>query len=292
MSLPPLLGPVDIGASFMLASLQNGQPFVLNASPVPGGFLYYWESSLEVIAQTQRLGIFSAQGSLNSLTLHDAVNGGGIAFRSDGITIGNAPEPATVKMSQSGLANWNPPDIFLSAVPYTLYNSSGVTAHVLTAITGGTGPVIPSIPADNLVILPVLWYFNCNSSGKYDVINQPFNSVVNWFCVANSSTSGCSGIDITPSGWTTLGECTVGNRYTYCPTGNVCGNNNCKGPCSSEADDCNFSNGQYVCAFDINRFVNDTEWWESPYFIGGIFATIFIIIIIFIVIYVIGRGSQ
>lgn len=288
MSVPQLLGPIDTGSSFMITSIQNNQPFILNAAGITGGFVYYWESNLTTIAASPRVGVFTAQGTLDSLVIHDDMNGGGIGFRSDGVTIGNAPRPATVKMSQSSFANWFPPDIFLSTVQYTLYNPSGATASILTSVpgTGGTGP---TILANNLIILPVLWYTNCTASGNYTFINQPPASIINWFCVASPGLTGCSGISLIQSGWTNLEDCMVGDEYEYCPTGDICGDSNCKGPCTEMFDDCNFSSGNYVCVFDPNKFFSSTQWWESPYFIGAIIAIILLIIVIIIMIYVIAR---
>lgn len=291
ISIPSLIGPIDSGSSFMIASIQNNIPFILNGTPYQNGLLYYWESNLTTISSSATLGVFTAQGTLDSLTITDTVNGGGIAFRSDGVTIGNATSPATIKMSQSLFANWFPPDIFLSAVIYSMLNDNGTTANILTAIpgTGGTGP---TIPANNLIILPILWYFNCTQSGSYDIINQPLNSIINWFCIVTPSNAGCAGINITKSGFTNLPDCTVGNNYTYCPVGDICGNKNCKGPCSVIYDDCNFSSGNYVCVFNPANFFADTKWWESPYFIGVVVGIIIIIIIIIIVIFAVVRHGK
>jgi hypothetical protein len=276
----------------MIASIQNNTPFILNGTPFQNGLLYYWESNLATIASSSTIGIFTAHGTLDSLTISDNTNGGGIAFRSDGVTIGNAVEPATIKMSQPLFANWFPPDIFLSAVIYTMFNSSsGATAAILTSPpgTGGTGT---TIPANNLIILPVLWYFNCTNSGSYDTITQPLDSIVNWFCIVTPNNTGCAGISITKSGFTNLSDCTIGNNYAYCPTGDVCGNDNCKGPCSVIYDNCNFSSGSYVCVFDPTKFFSDTKWWESPYFIGAVVGIFVIIIIIVIVTFAVARHGK
>jgi len=280
------------GSSFMIVSIQNNAPFILNGAPFQGGLLYYWESNLTTIELSSTLGIFTAEGTLDSLTISDTKNGGGIAFEANGTTIGNALRPATIKMSQSLFANWFPPDIFLSAVIYSMFNSNGATAGILTSPpgTGGTGGT--TIPANNIIILPVLWYFNCTSSGRYDVINQPINSIINWFCVVSPDIQGCNNINITKSGWTNLSDCIVGNNYSYCPTGHLCGNNNCNGPCSVIYDDCNFSSNNYVCVFDPTKFFADTQWWESPYFIGAVVGVFVIIIILIIVAFVVARHGR
>ena len=292
MSIPSLLGPIDTGDSFMITSIRGGQPFVLNGAPFENGLVYYWESNLDTIVASTTLGVFRAQGTIDALTIMDTINSGGIAFRSNGTTIGNATVPATLKMQQPNFANWFPPDIFLSSVPYTILNSSGVTANVLTAVpgTGGTGP---TIPANNIIILPVLWYFNCTSSGAYDVYNQPLATLVNWFCVVTPNNPGCTGIVLTDSGWTNLPDCMVGNSYTYCPVGDQCGTDNCKGPCSVIYDDCKFSAGSnYVCVFDPEKYIADERWWTSPYFIGGVVGLIVIAIILIILVFAVARHGR
>ncbi len=267
-SIPELIGPIETGASFMIVSIQNNVPFILNSIAIQNGISYYWESNVQNTLSS--FGIFTSQGSLDSLTIKDTINGGGIAFTNNIVT--NSLIPSNLTMSQPLFANWFPPDIFLSSVIYTMYNN-GVTGQIYE-----TKELKTTIPANNLIILPVLWYFNCTSSGAYDVINQPDNSVINWFCLVGAT--GCSNIDIAPSGWTNLSDCTIGNKYQYCSTNNLCGSNSCNGPCSVIYDDCTFSSNTYTCVFDPNKFVNDTEWWESPYFIGLIIVIIIIIILI------------
>ena len=130
MSLPSILGPVDSGNAFLIVSTQNtapsNTPSVLVSSPIPNssGLQYYWEQNLSNIGQNNiQLPIFNAFGTLDNLTINDKTNNGGIAFRSDGITIGHAIQPVTIKMSQSLFSNLSPPDIFLSSVQYTIYNT-------------------------------------------------------------------------------------------------------------------------------------------------------------------------
>lgn len=291
MSIPFLLGPVETGASFMLASLINGQPNILNGVPVTGGLIYYWEPNINTINIGNTLPIFTTQGPLNSLTLNDTVNSGGVAFASDGVTIGNAPQSAQLIMSQFTYANWWPPDIFLSMATYTIYNSSGATAYIRTlpSTTGPTGP------ANNVIILPVLWYYACTSSGSYNYINEPLDSILNWFCLANSGTSGCSGTSVVPSGWTNIDDCVVGNNYTYCPAGQNCGNSDCKGPCPVIYDDCNYKSSalaHYICQFNPLNYFVDVKWWETPYFIGAVISIIVIIIVLIIVIFAVARHGN
>lgn len=288
MSIPFLLGPVSTGASFMLVSIQNNQPNILNGFPFGGGIIYYWESNLSTVLGGTTLGIFIAEGSLNSLTLTDTTNGGGIAFRSDGVTIGNAAQPAQIMLKQSTFANFFPPNILLSMPIYTISNSSGATASILTT-NSGTGP---TILADNIIILPVLWYFNCTSSGKFDTINTPLNSVINWFCLVNPDITGCAGISIAKSGWTNLPDCLNGINYDYCLAGQICGTNNCNGPCSVVYDDCDFESGTFTCIFNPLEFFTQTQWWATPYFIGSVVGIVVLIIIVILVVIAMSREGK
>ncbi|CAH6420392.1 Hypothetical protein HVR_LOCUS1180 [uncultured virus] len=287
MSIPFLLGPVETGSAFMLASIQNGQPFVLNGFPTGEGIIYYWESNIQTILGGTNLGIFSVEGSLDALTLTDTVNGGGIGF-TGGVILTNVNQPMEFSMSQQSYANWWPPDIFLSMAIYTITDNSGATASILTSPspTGGvTG-------ATNVIILPVLLYSNCTSGGSSNVINQPLSSVTNWFCNVNMGITGCSGTDVVQSGWTNLSDCTVGYNYTYCPTGDNCGNSNCKGPCPTVYDDCNYKSGDFVCQFDPLKYFTETQWWTTPIFIGSVVAIIAIILVLILVILVVSRRDK
>lgn len=286
VTIPELIGTIETGSSFMIVSIQNNMPNIVATTTVSSQINYYWESDLtKLTSNISQLPVFTAQGTLDSLTITDSTNNGGISFKSDGITIGHATLPLALKMTQPLFANFFPPEIFLSTAVYTIFNaSSGATAAIFTSSS-----LQATIPANNIIILPVLWYFNCTASGTYDIINKPINSVINWFCLANPKIIGCSNTDLAPGGWTNLSDCTVGKFFTYCPVGQLCGNNNCKGPCSVIYDDCNFSSGNYVCEFDANKFFNDTQWWESPYFIGAVIGIIVIIIIIIAIIIAVVR---
>ena len=282
MSIPLLLGPVDTGSSFMIVSIQNNQPFFLNGSPFNGGIIYYWESNLQIALTSSTIGIFSAEGTVDALKLTDQQNSGGMSFRADDITIGNADEPLAIKFIQTAFANWFPPDVLLSRAVYTIVNGSGATARIFIT----PSPTGPSIPANNIIILSLLWFFNCNPQ-TFQELKTPTDTLGNWFCVVNSSLTGCTGgtspLLVTRSGWTNLNDCNIGDDYTYCPAGQICGNSNCKGPCSVSYYDCDFESNNYVCVFDPNKFLPGTEWWNSPYFVGAMVAIVISIVIFVIV---------
>jgi len=280
-SIPSLVGPIDIGSSFMMTSIQGKNAYVLTAAHSGSQFIYYWEKDLSVALASNTIGLFSVSGTLDSLTITDHTNTGGISLNNTGSLI-NTRTVAQLKMSQPTYANWSLPDIFLSKAIYTISSVTGTTGTIYTT-TSGTGT---TILADNIILVPIYWYFNCTSSGSYQYINTPPNSLINWFCSFDSGITGCSDLEIAPSGWTNLPDCTDGNMYTYCLTGDLCGTGSCKGPCSKIYDDCKFSSGNFVCTLDPKKYVTDTKWWLSPLFIGTVVG-IFIFIVIFLILLIV-----
>lgn len=291
MSIPSLLGPILTNTSFFIVSIQNGKPNVLVSAPITRGIQYYWESNINNLSSTIQPVVFSSQGTLDSLIITDITNNGGIGFREDTITIGHSLSPSTLKMSQPLFNNWLPPNIFLSSVNYTIFNSSGGIGYIqISPITNPTEAPL-TIPANNIIILPIIWYFNCTSDGRYDIINQPSNSLINWFCLVDPNISQCSNITLAPGGWTNLSDCTNGVVYNYCAVNAICGTNNCNGPCPSFYDNCEYSAGNYSCTFDPDNLINGRTWYTSPYFIGSIVATIIIIIVLIILIIIVRRTN-
>lgn len=274
MSVPNLLGPIDTGQGFMLTTIISGTPYVLNGSATG----YYWESNISTLLLGTTLGIFSASGTPNNAVLADTVNKGWLAINDNGIVI-NSSVMSSLIFNQNSYATWFPPTIFLSMADYTLSAVNGKIGQI--AINNTT------IPADNIYILPILWYFNC-IDGKYNYINRPLGSVINWFCNVNPGITGCSATGTVHSGYTNLSDCTQNFEYNYCEINTTCGTNNCNGPCSASNYDCTLSASKtYVCM--------DTEnnWWTSPLFIFGIIGLLLIIsIILGIVGYLIWRKKK
>jgi hypothetical protein len=295
MSIPFLLGPVDTQDSFMLASIQNGNPYVLDAAPLGSGVIYYWNSGsgptgLDAFGI---LPVFTANGTTDALALSDSTNGGGLGLRSDGVTLGNAPSPLALNWSQPDFATWQPPDVLLSRVQYSVLNSSGATTQILTGPTGNA----PTIPADNVIILPVIWYSGCTQSGStvniQAEINQPADSIENWFCLVNSGITGCTGAALIQSGWTNLTDCVNDINYDYCPTGSTCGSDNCNGPCGAVYEDCLLgTNSNYECIINPEAAFADTAWWKSPYFIGAVIGIVVLILVIIFVIFILVRKGR
>lgn len=294
MSIPSILGPITNENSFMIASIQNSKPYILDGSPLGDGVIYYWNSGVTGgINSARKLPIFTADGPTDAVRLTDRTNGGGMAYRSDGVTLGNANVPIALNMSQTQFAPWFPPTIFISSVEYTVTNSQGATAGILTqpiSATGPTGPA-PTIPADNLIMLPATWYGN-PSDGRCDQIDTPENSIINWFCLVDSGITGCAGETLLNNGWTTIDECVNDIQYQYCPTGEKCGTANCNGPCNAIYEDCDPDNGMFRCVINPEKFVTEGDWWSSPYFIGAVIGLVILTIIVIIAIFLFLRRGK
>lgn len=260
------IGPVTTGASFMFGSLQNGIPYLLNGASYNNGIIYYWESNYQTISNSTKIPLFSASGSLSSLILKDGTNDGGLSFRQDGVTIGNANPPTNVTMTQTVYANWTYPDLFLASATYSIFNPSGVLAQVLTN-NSGTGP---TLPADNIIIIPGTYYYNCTST-SYKQNTQIQKSIKNWFCSIN--TIYCNDWTLV-TGWTELNDCTIGFEYPYCPLNTYCGSiDTCKGPCSPSTNRCTFNDNNYICRQSLS-----TNWLSSMYFLIAIVFIGFLIV--------------
>ena len=280
--LPFLLGPISLSDGFMLASIQTGNvPCVLLGT---SGSIssYYWESNLTKILSSSKIAVFNANGQLNALTLKDTTNGGYLGFTSNS-AVTNVDSPSNIVMSQTIYRNWNPPDIFLSGVYYSMYNQTTLATISYNNV---------SIPADNIVILPILWYTNCSSNGDYTSINTPPNSIQNWFCIITPSDSNCQGFITTKKAWTTSSECINGSFYIYCKAEQTCGADNCNGPCPLIYDDCVNSSNNFKCVLNPIKYLLTVKWYTSPYFIGAIIAIIVIIIILIVLIFAVFRHGK
>lgn len=282
MSLPQVLGPINSGDSFVFVSIQNGVQYVLNGANFNSGIVYYWESNVSTIINSNNIPVFTVNGNLDSLLLKDNTNGGTMSFRSDGTTIGNSITASNISMKQFQFSDWNSPVLFLSKAVYTLYNPSGEIANVLTQIPSESNNVIP---ADNLIVLPIYWFFNCTST-KYNYFNNPKDSILNWICFSNPDINICRTISLVKSAWTNLSDCSIGNVYSYCPSGQLCNYNSCKGPCPVTHENCNYNanNNNFQCDFDSEKYFNDTKWYLSPYFIIFVVGLIIVVIVCIIII--------
>lgn len=274
------IGPIKTGSAFVFVSIQGTTPYILNGANYNDGIIYYWEANPSKAITGGKLPIFYASGNLNSLQLTDNTNGGYLAFRTDGITIGNSKTTSSnISMAQYDYANWAYPQIFLSLATYTLFNSSGVTGAVLTDNTA----INPPILANNIMIVPGVYYYSCTSSTcKFDTSTK--DAVTNWFCSLSTSYPICTNWT-NVIGWTVLTDGLTGFEYPYCPVDTYCGSTGtCKGPCPKSTNDCKYTDTNYVCSFSASSALT-SNWWTSIYFIIAVVIFAFFILIFLILLY-------
>jgi len=247
-----ILGPVT---SFFITSIQNEKPNVLNAVKKDSGIIYYWESDASALSQITP--VFAAVASGDNYIINDSTNMGGIGFRTDGV-IGHAETGPAIDISNSRYEKW---EDLLSNILYTI-KEDGKVSKIFT-----DSDEKHTIKSDNLMLLPTSWYTHCSSTDPGLKIASAAQSLANWFCVVDSSSSACSAVSETiSSGWTTLNECQVGVNYDYCLTGKYCGDSNCNGPCQ-DSGVCEYESTKYVCMADPQKF----KFFTSPIFIAIIF---------------------
>ena len=262
--IPKILGPIDVGSSFMIASIQSGEPNVLLYEK-PN---YYWSPVVDTTDRNVQSFNYNTGDSADSILIYDTTNGGGVGFLSNGTTITKNSSPSPIKFSQSLVQPWLPPSLVLSALVYKLSNAkTGKTARIATS-----SDATSFIDADNIILVPAIWYVLCKGQSSPVTTNTTLESINSWFCLVDPDYSIlCPQFaKSAPGGWTSLSDCQSGFVYEYCPAGSSCGTKNCKGPCSEVYYDCDYESNTLSCKFNGSKFVKDDKWWESPYFIGGI----------------------
>lgn len=298
-------GGIKAGDAFLLVTLlTNGgtpTPAILNAAPSGNGVIYYWETNIAIVLASTIMPVFTATTTVvttggtstssssrqpqagnstgapsTALLIRDTINNGGMGYRQDGVTLGNAISPSPITISNATFAPWSDPYVLLANIPYSITNTTGHTAQIFLGNT--TSSAI--FPANNITILPVAIFGHCPQCAQ---ITDPHIAAANWYCLTNPQGVVCGSVTTLNPSWTSLSDASSLLLYDYCPINKICGNNSCRGPCPQNYDDCNPSNGSFTCVLNPERYLTTVKWYESPYFIA---AVIFIIIMIVLVILV------
>lgn len=267
-NLPFLIGPIKTGDPFLISTFNNKtSPFQLQILCVVAKdqqVVYQWQFADDILTQgITGVGVFTVSGTTESMTFTDTANGGGLAM--DGSTLINSFRLDSFKMVQTSYQPWNPPDVLLSRVYYSLLTSDGSTI----VIPGDDFPT----NTNNILCLAITWYVNL---GGCVAINNPVDTMLEWECVASPGNQSCNGVQISPGGWTDPDDCQSQAVYTYCLKGTNCGNTKCKGPCTNhQLCKYNSNNQDFVCGF------NPSEWWRSQAFIYGMIGVgVFILLLV------------
>lgn len=281
-----LEGPITTGASFMMVSIQNNnQPYFLNATGSTGSIIYYWEK-ISTPDIPPSIGIFISYGTVDNITITNSNTKGYVGFDNNNALI-NITTNIPFKIIQNQYATWNDPNIFLSGAIYTIAKADGTPANIYT-----DSNITNTIPANNIIILPFNWYFNCTNSGAYNSISDSSSSLTQWACSVNSTLPLCENTTVIPQAWTNINDCIIGNSYIYCGVGQSCGTNDCNGPCNQKCTDCKFANNTYNCNINDICLTKNTKWWTSPYFIGGIIGLGVLLIVIIIAIVAVSHHGK
>lgn len=292
-------GGIKAGDSFLLVTiLANGStttPAILNAAPNGNGFIYYWETNIALLLTSTIMPVFSATTTVitsgtsqtTALLIMDTINSGGMGYRQDGVTLGNAVSPSPITISNPTFAPWGDPYVLLANIPYSITNSTGASARIFLGNTTSS----QTIAATNITILPVTIYGNCPQCAS---VTDPHGAAANWYCLTNPQGVVCGSVNTLNPTWTLLSDASAKLIYSYCPTGQVCGSSSCRGPCPQSYDDCDPSGNTFTCVINPERYLTTVKWYQSPYFIAAvIFVLIMIVLVIIVVIVVVRRvGSS
>lgn len=252
MTQPFLLGPITSGSAFMIVTPEP-QPLVLKLN---SHYEYFW-SPVHPLGNTGMAVFTASPTESNLLTITDTLNGGELGFKNLDHSLINTKTLTSVNIFQTTYAPWQLPNLFLSGVSYTLTNDQGVTGNILSDES--------LVPATNLYILPLIWYFGPNCQA----IRTPALSLETWFCNVNQSP-----VCLTKRAFTQLDDCNLDFEYSYCLTGQSCGQDNCNGPCDSTQICVNTS--------DILACQNlpTTSVWTETWLLGTLIGLSFIIILL------------
>lgn len=277
-----IIGPIERNDSFLIISEIDNKPAILTGKKVNEKFEYYWDNNLTIEAlQELKIIVFTGNGTTPKLTYQDTINGGSLGSV-EGI-LSNVALSQEIDTEQSQFATWFQPTILLTGGEYTFEN---VSIYKDSSIT-------TTVKAEKLQFLPLAWYGREND-GSCVIPNRPVTTIINWICNEPNPPAACEQQQIFNQAWTRLSECNENLRYQYCPSGKICGNDNCNGPCTAIYYDCNYDTGnsQFVCDFDPEKFFTDTKWYENPYVIGFVIGIIVIVIILVVILIIVGNSFK
>ncbi len=287
MALPSILGSIDMESSFIITGMLGTTPGLLFSYMDGTTLKYYWETNTQIIRDQQNgIVVISASGTPESIILKDTKNNRFLGFNSSNQLVPIIASSQPLKISQTTYATWN--NNLFSAVTYSLYTST-LSTTTISIQRGRTGSTF--VPGTNLVLTPVTWYFGCTQT-TYNIINGPLPTAINWICLAAPSTTGCSGLQYAPNGWTNLPDCNVGVQYSYCPVASpVCGSTgNCNGVCEGIEYDCSYVGKNFTCVFNWEKFFKYTQWWTNPYVIALVIGLLFVILVIIGILFAIAKN--
>lgn len=275
-----IIGPINTGDKFLFVTEINSVKHILDTVIVDKKLNYFWNSnyinSQGVVNST--IPFFSATISNNALIFTDNLNLNYLAVNKiNNILIINSTSDNISANSNDTV--WFPPTVLLSNVNYQLLANN-------TKINVYTNDKLTAFGSFETSFLPIVWYSQC-SGNTYDIVNTLSGTVINWTCNVATPPAFCNTPTL-PNGFTLLTDCQLNFEYNYCTTPNLCGKDNCNGPCSEFYYDCTNENNNFVCKFDPEKYFTETKWYENYIFLIAISITILLfvgIIITIIILY-------
>jgi hypothetical protein len=256
-------------ATFLPAGTRTGLA-ILNTLPGPP-VNYYWETNFD---QALSPAIFRINQQSNLVTFVDTINDGGLALNNLTLTFGATSSPLLLNLNQN-INSWSASTVAYNGITVNISGSSN-------AITGSSpysfylDTTLKTLtPATNIFIVSITGFAGCTST-SYDLINQPAQAIINWYCFYNPNDEQCQAVNTVSPVWTNLSDCNSNWSFAYCLNTDKCGTNGCKGPCSQVYFDCDFPG---TCTFNSQEFIATEE--QNPWAIGiavGIIAAIIVLI--------------
>lgn len=294
------LGPISDQQGVVILSLIDNSPYYLNSVTGSNSSInYYWENSISVLDKTNFTPLtFSFNGTINSdqtivASFSDQVNTGSYLSVSNGI-LSSSNSIATLNLSQSLFANWNPPDILLSGAPYTIFDNNNNVVEVYT-----DSELKDKAAANSVFFMSYPSVVNCTTSSGGTASAQYADAgyiISSWICnISGNTGSFCTSNDFASFLWTQASDCLQGVKYAYCPTGDTCGSqDNCNGPCTDNIETCKLdSNSNFSCQIDPKKIISN--WYKNKLVLGvliGVAGFIFLIIVIMAIVFFKRKSSK
>ncbi len=300
-----LTGPIDVGSEIILVYSVGHVAYFLTLTADGKTLVFdprYKDDEGNVI---QALSLTIGQGSSDSLyQLFFSQNQVTmfLGVSSEQASCSNLIVPSTTAvdfaLTSTDVNPW-PSVPFLARINYifTTADNSPVNWYTYTS-TGTTCGTGKATGVDSGAGGPILSCYN-QTQGVRAVINPWYNSItctktgadnIDSLTVVQIIESLWAGTGTAPQGFTTLSDCNIGNKYSYCPPNSVCGAGNCRGPCeTTQGKDlsCNFSSssGLYSCGKPIIATIEE-PFYQNPWFIFGmvVVGIIFVLLVILLIV--------
>lgn len=242
-----------------------------------------------------RLNVFQVAGTQSNFTMTEVFPGVGwlgvTTTSTDSYFNKNNAVPTNFAATQKNYHDWGDPTIFLAGATYTI-TKAGDTKIIKSYILNAD--LSASLLTIEPLFIPVVYYDSCiTTSNPFGIgstcqqTTDPYSSILDAYCGLTSQTGvgPCQG---TPGAvWTTIQDALDNHPYIYCPASATGCQPNCKAPCDSGYDYCQWNGTNFQCEFNPNTLFTG-DWWTKPWFIVSV---VVLVILIFILIVILTAGG-